>query len=96
VRHLALTLPLRSARLPRACKWTAQVALLATETSASGPSFQNVGEDLFQNNLSKIAGKHTLKMGYELLRTRYNTTTSALPGGTYNFGDAVHGRNPGP
>jgi len=51
------------------------------------PSFQNIGEDfMFQNNLSKIAGKHTLKMGYELLRTRYNATTSALPGGTYNFG----------
>ncbi len=54
---------------------------------AALPSFQNVGEDfMFQNNLSKIAGKHTLKMGYELLRTRYNATTSALPGGTYNFG----------
>ena len=51
------------------------------------PSFQNIGEDFMaQDNLSKISGKHTLKMGYELLRTRYNATSQALPGGTYNFG----------
>jgi hypothetical protein len=51
------------------------------------PSFQNIGEDLtFQNNFTKIAGKHTIKAGYELIRTRYNGTASALPGGTYNFG----------
>lgn len=50
------------------------------------PSFQNVGEDLtIQNNLTKIAGKHTWKFGYELIRTRYNGTASSLPGGTYNF-----------
>ncbi len=51
------------------------------------PSFQNIGEDIMaQKNLSKIAGKHSLKMGYELLRTRYNATSQALPGGTYNVG----------
>jgi len=49
-------------------------------------SFQNVGEDFtIQNNLRKIAGKHTWKFGYELIRTRYNGTASSLPGGTYNF-----------
>ncbi len=49
-------------------------------------SFQNVGEDFtFQDNLTKIAGKHTLKFGYELIRTRYNGTAGALPSGTYNF-----------
>jgi len=38
-------------------------------------SFQNVGEDFtFQNNVTRIAGKHTLKFGYELIRTRYNGT----------------------
>jgi len=51
------------------------------------PSFQNIGEDFtFQNNVTKIAGKHTFKFGYEAIRTRYNGTASALPGGTYNFG----------
>ncbi|MCX6613295.1 MAG: carboxypeptidase-like regulatory domain-containing protein, partial [Acidobacteria bacterium] len=51
------------------------------------PSFQNIGEEItLQNNLTKVSGKHTFKMGYELMRTRYNATASALPGGTYNFG----------
>ena len=50
------------------------------------PSFQNVGEDFtFQDNLTKVAGKNTWKFGYELIRTRYNGTAGALPGGTYNF-----------
>ena len=50
------------------------------------PSFQNVGEDFtFQDNVTRSAGKHTLKFGYELIRTRYNGTAGALPGGTYNF-----------
>jgi hypothetical protein len=46
-----------------------------------------VGEDFtFQNNLTKIVRRHTLKFGYELLRTRYNNLNSALPSGTYRFG----------
>jgi opacity protein-like surface antigen len=46
-----------------------------------------VGEDFtFQNNLTKIIRRHTLKFGYELLRTRYNNLTPALPSGTYRFG----------
>ncbi|MBL8211781.1 MAG: TonB-dependent receptor [Bryobacterales bacterium] len=50
------------------------------------PSFQNVGEDFtFQDNVTKISGKNTFKFGYELIRTRYNGTVGALPGGTYNF-----------
>jgi len=50
------------------------------------PSFQNIGEDFtLQDNVSKVAGKHTIKFGYELMRTRYNATAGALPGGTYNF-----------
>ncbi len=49
--------------------------------------YKNVGEDLtFQDNFSKIAGRHTLKFGYELIRTRYNATVPAQPGGTFNFG----------
>jgi len=54
---------------------------------AALPSFHNVGEDItVQNNLTKVAGKHTIKFGYELMRTRYNAIASALPGGQYNFG----------
>jgi hypothetical protein len=51
------------------------------------PSFQNIGEDFtFQDNFTKIVRNHTVKVGYELIRTRYNATAGALPGGTYNFG----------
>src|SRR5688572_24740200 len=46
--------------------------------SAMGPGGrdQQVAEDMsFQNNFTKIVGRHTLKFGYEVVRTRYN----ALP-----------------
>ncbi|MCC6585193.1 MAG: TonB-dependent receptor [Bryobacterales bacterium] len=48
---------------------------------------QEVGEDFtFQNNMTKIVQKHTLKFGYEVIRTRYNQLTDALPSGSYRFG----------
>ncbi len=50
-------------------------------------SFQNIGEDFtLEDNFTKMRGKHTFKAGYQLIRTRYNATAGALPGGTYNFG----------
>ncbi len=56
-------------------------------TDAGLRSFQNIGEDFtFQDNVTKVTGKHTFKGGYELIRTRYNGTLGALPGGTYTFG----------
>jgi len=39
----------------------------------------------FQNNLTKIVGKHTLKFGYELIRTSYDALVEALPSGIYNM-----------
>ncbi len=52
-----------------------------------GGRYQNVAEDFtFQENLTKVAGRHTVKAGYELLRTRYNALVEALPSGTYNMG----------
>jgi hypothetical protein len=48
---------------------------------------REVGEDrILQNNLTRIAGRHTLKMGYEMIRTLYNRTSTSLPSGQYNFG----------
>ncbi len=48
---------------------------------------QEVGEDFtFQNNLTKIVKRHTLKVGYEMIRTRYNSLVPSLPSGTYRFG----------
>ncbi|HYI93722.1 MAG TPA: carboxypeptidase regulatory-like domain-containing protein [Bryobacteraceae bacterium] len=63
------------------------VAGLDGSQTAALRSFQNIGEDFtFQDNITKVAGKHTFKGGYELIRTRYNGTTGPLPGGTYTFG----------
>jgi hypothetical protein len=50
-------------------------------------SSQEVAEDFtFQENLTKIFGRHTVKVGYELLRTRYNSLVEALPSGIYAMG----------
>jgi len=48
---------------------------------------QEVAEDFtFQDNLTKVVGKHTLKFGYEVIRTRFNSLVEALPSGTYTMG----------
>jgi hypothetical protein len=50
-------------------------------------SSQDVGEDFtFQNNLTTVLNRHTLKFGWETIRTRYNSLVPALPSGTYRFG----------
>ena len=52
-----------------------------------GGRFQNLSEDFtMQENLTKVAGKHTVKTGYEMVRTRYNALIEARPSGTYNMG----------
>ncbi|MCC6365402.1 MAG: TonB-dependent receptor [Bryobacterales bacterium] len=52
-----------------------------------GGRFQNIAEDFtMQENVTKVAGRHTVKAGYELVRTRYNALAEALPAGTYNMG----------
>ncbi|MGH9632718.1 MAG: hypothetical protein ACRD7E_30805, partial [Bryobacteraceae bacterium] len=65
-------------------------------TTTTNPAFfrqgtlgqsQDVGEDFtFQNNLTKIVNQHTLKFGYELIRTRYNSLVESLPSGYFRFG----------
>ena len=48
---------------------------------------RQVGEDkILQDNLTRIAGKHSLKMGYEMIRTAYSDKATSLPSGQYNFG----------
>ncbi|MEX2262973.1 MAG: TonB-dependent receptor [Bryobacteraceae bacterium] len=39
-----------------------------------------------QNNLTMVRGRHTFKMGYELLRTRANSKIMSQPSGVYRFG----------
>jgi hypothetical protein len=50
-------------------------------------SYQNVGDDItLQDNFTKIKGTHTIKFGYEMIRTRYDATQAVLPSGSYTFG----------
>ena len=55
--------------------------------SGPGGRWQTVAEDFtLQENLTKVAGRHTLKFGYELVRTRYNSTAETFPSGVFNMG----------
>jgi hypothetical protein len=48
---------------------------------------REVGEDhVFQENLTKIKGPHSLKMGYQMIQTWYDLKNASLPAGQYNFG----------
>jgi len=48
---------------------------------------REVGEDVsFQDAFTQIIGRHTIKTGYELLRTRYASAVESLPSGSYTFG----------
>ncbi|MSV30344.1 MAG: TonB-dependent receptor [Bryobacterales bacterium] len=52
-----------------------------------GGKGQDVGEDFsLQNNFTRASGRHTVKGGYELIRTRYNSLVRSLPSGSYNMG----------
>jgi hypothetical protein len=53
--------------------------------TAMAPTRQVGSESTFQDNFTHIVGPHTLKFGYELIRTRFDAMLAALPGGTYNF-----------
>lgn len=59
----------------------------------SNLSNRKVGGDDFvlQDNVSKIAGKHTFKIGYEVTRTWYNSALSDNQSGIYNFDSAGTG-----
>ena len=47
---------------------------------------RQVGEDrTVQDNLTLISGRHSLKMGWEMIRTLYSDKAGSLPSGQYNF-----------
>jgi len=57
--------------------------------SASMPrgSYYQVTENMtWQENLTIVRGRHAMKTGYELVRTRANTRAESLPAGVYRFG----------
>ena len=39
----------------------------------------------FQENFTKVKGKHTMKFGYEVIRTRYNSLFGSLDSGQYRM-----------
>ena len=52
-----------------------------------GGSYYQVTENFtLQDNLTIIKGRHAMKTGYELLRTRADTRLASTPGGVYRFG----------
>lgn len=51
-----------------------------------GRSYTRAEDLTFQENLTKIVGRHTFKAGYEFIRTRYNSLVEALPSGAYRLG----------
>ncbi len=53
---------------------------------AGGEEGQTAEDFTFQNNLTKVSGKHTFKGGYEVIRTRYNSLVESLPSGRYFMG----------
>ena len=56
-------------------------------SAGMGEDFREVGEDFtVQESLTKVIGPHTFKAGYELLRSRFNSTEFDLPSGTYTMG----------
>ncbi len=47
---------------------------------------RTINEDVsFQNNVTKLLSKHTIKFGYEVIRTRENDVDQVLPSGSYSF-----------
>lgn len=51
-----------------------------------GRSYTRAEDITFQENFTKVVRAHTLKAGYELIRTRYNSLIESLPSGAYRFG----------
>ncbi|PYV09016.1 MAG: hypothetical protein DMG07_24190, partial [Acidobacteria bacterium] len=51
-----------------------------------GRSLEVTESASLQENFTQIRGRHTFKMGYELLRTRANSAATDQPSGRYRFG----------
>ena len=65
---------------------TGQSDLFSRARFPEGESVDVTENFSFQNNVTMLRGKHTFKMGYELLRTRSNSHIAAEPSGIYAFG----------
>jgi len=62
---------------------------LGTFNVTPGGYTRTLNEDFtFQDNMTKVTGRHTLKWGYEVIRTRENDVSSSTPSGDYTFSTA--------
>ena len=52
----------------------------------NSPNYYEGDETTFQENLTKVMGPHNLKVGYEVVREKYDAANGVLPSGSYNFG----------
>jgi hypothetical protein len=57
-----------------------------TATFPGGVLDQNTQSYTFQDNLTKIHGAHSVRIGYELLKSTGNTLLQSQPGGIFYFG----------
>jgi hypothetical protein len=57
------------------------------EATFPGGAYDQVNQSFTaQDNLTLVRGSHSLKMGYELIRTTENSLAASTPGGTFDFG----------
>jgi hypothetical protein len=54
--------------------------------SALTQSYYSGEEFTLQDNYTQVVNTHNLKVGYEVLRSRYNQAAGVQPSGTYSFG----------
>ena len=61
-------------------------------TANPGGGSRTLNEDItFADNLTKVAGLHTLKFGYQVIRQRENDITASQPSGVFTFPSSLSG-----
>jgi hypothetical protein len=68
------------------------VTWTANPSGTAGSNLRTLNEDFeFIDNVTKVHGKHTFKMGYQGLVTRENDVAVSQPSGVYNFAQSGSG-----
>jgi hypothetical protein len=56
-----------------------------------GGAYNQVNQSFtLQDNLTLVRGRHSFKMGYEILKTAENSLAASTPGGTFSFGGTAY------
>lgn len=55
-------------------------------TPVGGASYAVTQNATLQDNLTVVRGSHSLRMGYELIKTSANSLIASIPGGEFHFG----------